>query len=294
MTGLEAAGGALLLTLLLSIGNARWGSLRVALFNRWLRWLAISAFFGFMLADVAKVDRPLWALLAVGVLSWALLESLYHWLWIAAASRSDPQIFVRYRPNVDGDEWPTDRASLLLRDWLRAQGMRKLCSGKADLGTVGSLRTTVYQSEDNAIRCQVFFFPPGSGRIQTVFQLTSKTPEGDIIVTDNFFLPSALFWPTNWFVERHPLESSLMRLARRHRARLTEFAIDTVPWSVEDPLVELNEQQRTLEGFNLRQGYLQPYEVREEEGTLTSQARYRLWKEVWLLNYFGRPLRSAK
>ena len=48
----------------------------------------------------------------------------------------------------------------------------------------------------------------------------SITDEGSRIVTDNFYIPFAGFYPENWFVERLPLRRSLPRMLARHRARI--------------------------------------------------------------------------
>ena len=33
--------------------------------------------------------------------------------------------------------------------------------------------------------------------------------------------------------------------------------------------------------------FLYPHHEREEHGKMTVEARYRVWKESWLLNYLG-------
>ncbi|MGF1453000.1 MAG: hypothetical protein ACFB21_13115, partial [Opitutales bacterium] len=251
--------------------------------------LAFSVFAGLSL-NALGVNRPAWALCIASFFAWALLETLYNWLWIKTISRSDLPLFVRWSENTDGDEWPVNRRSLLMRDWLRANGFRKLTSVKADLGPFGVLRSSLYENPEDHLRCQILFFPQASGSIQTAHQLMTRTKEGELVVTDNSFLPSAAYWPNDWFVERHPLVRSLPKLARKHRRRLREFAVEPAPWPEGEAVVELNEHQRILERLNLRRGFLQPYERREENGRITRQGRYRLWKEIWLLNYFGSTI----
>jgi len=53
-------------------------------------------------------------------------------------------------------------------------------------------------------------------------------------------------------------------------------------------LEEMNEQQRILERLNTETGFLVPRPCQEEEGKLTADGSYRLWKEMWLLAYFGK------
>jgi hypothetical protein len=77
---------------------------------------------------------------------------------------------------------------------------------------------------------------------------------------------------------------------QRHRDRLArEHAIIT-PWTSE-PLDELNGQQRDLERINTEMGFLMPHAEREEHGKISHEGRYRVWKEYWLLSYFGRSVR---
>ena len=54
-----------------------------------------------------------------------------------------------------------------------------------------------------------------------------------------------------------------------------------------EPLADLNAQQHALEQVNTEMGFLFPHHEREENGKMTAEARYRVWKEAWLLNYFG-------
>lgn len=60
-----------------------------------------------------------------------------------------------------------------------------------------------------------------------------------------------------------------------------------MPWTTE-PLGDLNLQQRELEEVNTELGFLFPRSQREDHGKITYEGRYRVWKELWLLNYFGR------
>ncbi|HXA81223.1 MAG TPA: hypothetical protein VNV14_08125, partial [Opitutaceae bacterium] len=65
------------------------------------------------------------------------------------------------------------------------------------------------------------------------------------------------------------------RLAARHKVRLAD----------------LNAQQYGLEQVNTELGFLFPRADREEHGKITYEGRFRVWKEILLLNYFGRSAR---
>jgi hypothetical protein len=55
-------------------------------------------------------------------------------------------------------------------------------------------------------------------------------------------------------------------------------------------LIDVNEQQRILERLNTDTGFLVPRPRQEEEGKITSDGRYRLWKEMWTLAYLGKSV----
>jgi hypothetical protein len=88
---------------------------------------------------------------------------------------------------------------------------------------------------------------------------------------------------------RKPLIGSLKRLILLHRKRLLDSQIEPTPFE-EDAFEELNEEQRLLERLNTDTGFLVPRARQEEEGKITSDGCYRLWKEMWLLAYLGKAM----
>jgi hypothetical protein len=62
------------------------------------------------------------------------------------------------------------------------------------------------------------------------------------------------------------------------------------PFTIE-PLADLNDTQRELDRVNTELGFLNPRGVREDQGKITGEGRYRVWKEIWTLNYLGRAAR---
>jgi hypothetical protein len=195
-------------------------------------------------------------------------------------------LFPRFAVNSSGEEWPTHPRLLTLREWLRQQGFRPLQSLKAEVGAGIYLRTSVYQDAAGTLRVQITFLPQPSGGITVCHTFSSQTTEGDRIVTDNLFLPFGGFYPENWFVERHPWTRSAARLLQRHEQRVRAVQAPLVAWDLE-PLGDLNQQQREVERINTELGFLLPHAEREENGKISHEGRYRVWKEVWLLNYFG-------
>ncbi len=282
--------GAIVASLILTQLNQRLASPVVAIFNRWLRWLIFSVGAASVCTQFQLIDRPFWVLLIGFVLIYFLVETGYRWLEIHALSVSPMPLFPRFAVNSSGEEWPTHPRLLKLREWLRQQGFRPLQSLKAEVGAGVYLRTSVYQDAPGTLRVQITFLPQPGGGITVCHTFSSQTTEGDRIVTDNLFLPFGGFYPENWFVERHPWTRSAARLLQRHEQRVRATQAPLAPWDLE-PLGDLNQQQREVERINTELGFLLPHAEREENGKISHEGRYRVWKEVWLLNYFGVPSR---
>lgn len=279
---------AIVASLALAQANQRLGSPVVAILERWLRWLIFSFGAAHICVDFGLIDRPYSTLVVVFVLLWFLGETLYNWLGIQALSVSPLPLFPRYTVNPGGEEWPTQPRLLKIREWLRAQGFKSVQALKAEIGGGIYLRVSVYQDAAAQTRIQVTFLPQPRGAIGVCFSIVSLTTDGSRFVTDNFHIPFAGFYPEKWFVERSPLRRTLPGLLARHRARLageTLAAFDLAP------LADLNSQQHELDQLNTRLGFLNPQPEREEFGKITQAGRYRVWKEIWMLNYFGRAAR---
>jgi len=281
---------AILVSLLLVQINQRYASPLLAIADRWLRWLVFAFGAAEFCRNLELVDRPYWVLVATFFLVWFLGETLYNWFAISALSVSPLPLFPRYAINSSGEEWPIQPHLLKVRDWLRAQGFRQTQALKAEVGGGLYLRVSIYQDAAATMRVQITFLPQGNGAIGLCYTLTSLTADGARYVTDNLIVPFAGFYPENWFVERRPWNRSLPRLLARHQARLTKAKGTTVTFPNE-PLTDLNTSQGELDRLNTELGFLHPHPEREDFGKITHEGRYRVWKEIWMLNYLGRAQR---
>lgn len=279
---------AIVISLALAQANQRLGSPVLSIAERWLRWLIFSFGAAHISVDFGFIDRPYGTLVAVFMLLWFLGETLYNWLGIQALSVSPLPLFPRYTVNPGGEEWPTQPRLLQIREWLRAQGFKPVQALKAEIGGGIYLRVSVYQDAAAQTRIQVTFLPQARGAIGVCFSIVSLTADGTRFVTDNFHIPFAGFYPEHWFVERRPLRRTLPWLIARHRARL---AGETLAAFANAPLADLNLQQHELDQLNTQLGFLNPHPEREEFGKITQAGRYRVWKEIWMLNYLGRAAR---
>jgi hypothetical protein len=270
--------------------NQRLASPILLIMDRWLRWFVFAFGAAQLCREYELLDRPFWALAAAFFILWFLLVSLYDWLAITAHSLSPLPLFPRYTVNSAGDEWPVQPRLLKTREWLRRQGFRQVQALKAEIGAGIMLRTSIYQDAQATLRVQVSFLPQGSGAISVCFAVSSVTADGSRYLTDNMFIPFAGFYPEDWFVERAPWRRSLPRLVKRHRARLSGGVAALVPFAT-DPLSDLNSVQHELDQLNTKLGFLHPQGEREDLGKFTTEGRYRVWKEIWMLNYLGRAAR---
>jgi hypothetical protein len=281
---------AILLLLVLAQINLRVASPLLAIVERWLRWFVFAFGAAKVCEDFQWIDRPYWVLAAVFFLLWFLGETLVNWLSIHALSVSPLPLFPRYVVNQAGDEWPTQRRALQIRDWLRAQGFKQIQALKAELGGATFLRVSIYSDPGATTRVQVTFIPRANGAVNICFGITSLTANGKRFITDNLPVPFAGFYPEQWFVERAPLCRSLARLLDRHRARLDRAAEVPAGFTVE-PHEDLNATQGELDRLNTQLGFLHAQQDRENLGKITHEGCYRVWKEIWMLNYLGRAAR---
>jgi len=281
---------AMLLSLVLMQINQRMASPLLAIVDRWLRWLVFTFGGALLCQSYELIDRPFWVLALAFFLMWFLGETLYNWLAISALSVSPLPLFPRYVVNASGEEWPVQPRFLQIREWLRAQGFRQTQALRAEIGGGIYLRVSVYQDVQATMRVQVTFIPQSNGAISVCFAVTSVTADDSRYLTDNLYIPFAGFYPENWFVERAPWRRSLPKLLARHRARLAAAGVAPVPFAA-DPLADLNAGQHELDQLNTELGFLHPHHEREDLGKITHEGRYRVWKEIWMLNYLGRSAR---
>jgi len=281
---------ALGLSLVLVQINQRAASPVLSIVDRWCRWIGFALGAALVCRTFELIDRPFWVQAAAFFLVWFLGETLYNWLHVSAISVSPQPLFPRYVLNQSGEEWPVQPRLLRIRGWLRDQGFHQVQALKAELGTGIYLRVSVYEDAGAQVRVQITFLPQANGAIVVCYDLTSVTADGRRVVTDNHYIPFAGFYPENWLVERRPWARSLPRLLRRHRARLAALQAPVVPPAAE-PLAEINATQHELDRLNTELGFLNPHHQRDDYGKISQEGRYRVWKEIWMLNYLGRSAR---
>jgi hypothetical protein len=263
----------------------------LAIFSRWARWALFVCALTVGAVMFLDSGRPPWLFAVTGLVLWPLVETMFTYVMITALSFSALPLFPRFTLNREGDAWPNQRRFIILREWLRAEKFHHIQSLKSELAEGQFLRVSVFHDAEAQIRLQVMFIPQALGNVTVCFVLSSETQSGARLITDNVHLPYGGFYPENWEVERHPWMRLPQTLLRRHLRRLAARPEHLVPFA-DEPVDDLNRQQQLLERTNTEWGFLFPRNLQEEHGRLTGEGRYRVWKETWLLNYFGIPFRS--
>lgn len=284
--------GAMATSLVLLQVNQRLASPLVSILNRWLRWFIFAFGAAYIVTEFRLIDRPYWVLSGICFLLWFFIETIYNWLAISALSLSPLPLFPRYVPNPGGDEWPMHPRILQVRDWLRGNGFKHLQALRAEIGGGINLRVSVCENTEQRIRAQVMFVPEANGSVLLSCVLTSITEDDQRIVTDNLHIPFGGFYPENWLVDRRPWCRSVPKLVEHHRLRLAELKTP-IRANKQDPLSDISSSQGELDRLNTELGFLFPHSDREEFGKITHEGRYRVWKEIWMLDYLGRSSRYS-
>lgn len=279
---------AVVCVLLTVLGN-KTGIPLLGLSGRWLRWLLFSALFALFLEMFEISMRPHLVHLITGAALWFMLVTGYNWVAIKALSHSELPLFPQFYENKDGDEWPAEKRFIDLKDWLRSQNYSRLSPLKAELFEGTYLRASIYECVDSLTRIQILFLPKQRGGTSACYTISTHTESGERIITDNMYLPFGGYYPSSWHMCRKPIVGSLPQLFKIHQRRLS--SVDSKPVAIEDDaLEEMNDQQRILERHNTTTGFLVPRQNQEEEGKISADGRYRLWKEMWFLAYFGKSV----
>lgn len=273
----------------LHLATGRNPSPVLAIFARWTRWLFIAAVLAAAYRHFIEPGYAYWLLFAIAFLLWFLLETGYNYLVINHLSKSEIPLFPRFVENDRGEEWPSHRSFLNLKSWLRDRGYQRRQALLSLLGDQVVMRVSSYENEEQTVRIQVIFLPQPRGTTAVCLSIASQLQSGELLLTDNLFLPFGGFYPESWHVERRPWTRRPAALHQRHFERIDAFGQPLVPFE-DTPLDQMNHDQQQLEKINRDLAFLHPTSQQEEHGRLTSAGKARVWQEVWSLAYLGRPL----
>ena len=259
------------------------------LVSKWLRWLLFAAVFSFLVKFFEISSRADWVHFITGLMLWFLCETGYNWIAIKILSRSDIPLFPGFKIDEDEDENTESENLIKNKEWLCKKGFKCLSSLKAQLFEDVFISVSLYENSDHTTRIQISSIPRLGGTATRFYTIITNGKNDTRLVTDNHSLPFGGFYPRKWYLLRKPLVGSLNRLLALHKRRLKNKKFEVVPYE-NKPLEELNKQQKVLEELNIESGFLNPGQQHEEDGKLSYDGRYRLWKEMWLLAYLGKPI----
>ena len=276
-----------IITISLPILGGRFSIPICLILGRWLRWLLFGALFAYIIKTFGLSLRPDWVHFATGIAFWFIIETGYNWIAIKALSFSDLPLFPEFYENKDGDEWPAGKRFIDIKEWLRGQNYIRLKALKSQLFADTYLRASIYESSDQLTRIQILFLPKRKGGATACYTISTHGKDGSRVVTDNHILPYGGYYPESWEMCRKPLIGSIKRLLLLHHKRVLRLKVESVGVH-DDALEELNDHQRILERLNTEIGFFVPRPRREEEGRISQEGRYRLWKEMWFMAYLGK------
>ena len=253
---------------------------------RWLRLILIALFVGIVFKLTFFGGVPFWRLLVMGILAWILIDSGYLWLYILAWDKSELPLFPSIR-SVEKVDWPANTRFFLIKDWIRENNYQEIGCFNYYYEDEVLQQLIVYESPDKTVRLQIIIVTDVTGVILDQIAFTSETEDEKVIVTDNVFMPFGGVYPSNWLVQRHPPIRKIQSIAKRHQDTLADndevccvrIDIDAKTW--------IQDMQNTLERENIEAGILHRRRDRPEFGKMTGEGRYRIWKELLLLNYFS-------
>lgn len=258
------------------------------LFIRWLRLFLIALFVGLLFKITVFPNISYWRLCVIAFLLWALLETLYLWLYILAWDKSELPLF----PDIDTMkrvDWPANKRFFLIRDWIRHNNYEQIGAFRHFYAEESLQQSIIYQSPDKTIRMQVLVVPDSIGVILDQIVFISETSKGVRVITDNVFMPFGGIYPKNWNINRFPSMRKIERLAKMHTALLAGQG-ETCVQINKNPLEWIESSQEILEEVNVEHGLLNLRRDRNEFGKMTGEGRYRIWKELLLLNYFCKSI----
>ncbi len=256
------------------------------LVHRWLRWTLFGLGMAYLLREWGISERPYWALAPAFMLVWMLLESIYTWLAVRALSYGNMPVYPDYQPTSSDIYWPVAPRYMKAKEEIQELGFRLEEKLLAECGGPIPMHSFLYVDPDRKNRLQVIFVPRSGGLPAVFFVFASKNGESRLM-TDNVWLPFGGVFPADWTVDRCPFTLSPRKLFRRHQRNLGRWKRE--PEAFGKNLAEiLADEQETLDKVSTEQGILVPRGQRPELGKLTGDGRYRIWKQILLLNYLGR------
>ena len=264
--------------LILSALNAHFfASRNLCLLKRWTRCFFFSLAIALIL-DSLLPERRFEALLVGGFLLFFLGESLFYWIQLSVFNAAGLPLFAKYEPAENA--WLSAKKYVLLKRSIEKLGFKKCAAYKSEIEGIETF-ATCFENAEKTVGLSVAFVPYTRKMYLTEFGYYSVLADGSRICTDSSSLPFGLEYPPNWRVERHPCVSSPSKLLKIHMSRLKarEEAAVRLP-DTPNINAELGEVEMTCR----KCGLTNP-PTSSGGGILTPKGKYRLWKDMILVNF---------
>lgn len=263
-------------------------SLGMQVVRRWFGFAALSCLCGYLLFKSGWLDRSLAVCVGVSALFLIFLETAYQWMLVRALSRSEWPLFPRFESIGTRGGWPVDRKILRIKERLESLGYRPIDILEAAIFPEFVVRMYVMENSAKTVRMQLLCLPRGRRTPSCFLSFVSVDAEGVRRITDNIAVPFGGYYPSNWRLERRPWVESPAILETVHRRGIDKNGFSPAPLEL-DPEEDVNASQNLLESVNRESGFLRS---RHEDSLdrISSDGRYRIWKEILLVNYLGRTL----
>ena len=253
---------------------------------RWIRLVIIAGFAAIIFKFTFFGGVAYWRLFIMGFLAWIFIDSGYLWLYILAWDKSELPLFPSVR-EVERVDWPANTRFFLIKDWIRENNYQEIGCFHYLYEDEILQQLVVFESPDRTVRLQVIIVTDVTGVILDQIVFSSITDSGQVIITDNVFMPYGGVYPENWNVSRYPAIRKIQKIAQNHSASIVADGKLCCVKYEDEAKVWIQDMQNDLERENVLAGILNDRRDRNEYGKMTGEGRYRIWKELLLLNYFS-------
>jgi len=260
---------------------------------RWIRFFFIGIYAAIAFKLTVFTGVPFWRLFVMGLLAWAFIDTGYLWIYILAWDKSELPLFPAIR-EVEKVDWPANTRFFLIKDWIRENNYSEIGCFHYLYEDEVLQQLVVYESPDKTVRLQVIIVTDVTGVILDQVVFSSVTEDGRVIITDNVFMPFGGVYPENWSVRRFPPVRKIQSIAKYHQNSVSAGGSICCVKYEEDAKAWIQDMQNTLERENIEAGILNYRRDRNEFGKMTGEGRYRIWKELLILNYLSISLVSKK
>ncbi|MDR2432922.1 MAG: hypothetical protein LBD34_04190 [Puniceicoccales bacterium] len=259
------------------------GSPKVAFINMWALRISFSLFLSFLINTCSEESKPIPLLMVTVLLVIFLIESMRLWKLTNIFAEIDIPLFPKFRQCTENFVWPIGKFFDQTRQLILAHKFNEKTLLKIGSDDCFVMYSLVFYGNNQHSRLQIIFDFLRNGCPMLNCILTSFTKDGKVIITNNLQTVFASFYPQSWDVKRCPM-ASLEKLLKIHASRIAKKKIIAI--NDEDSLETINGERHQIELENCNAGLCEKLQENDNI-TLTSMGRYRLWCDMLNYRYFG-------